>query len=69
MGPFETLDMVGLEITYKAMSTIYEETGDEKFRPTELFKRKVEAGHLGRKTGKGWYVYDECGKPIGPAED
>jgi len=69
MGPFETLDMVGLEISHKAMLTIYEETGDEKFRPPELLKRKVKEGHLGRKTGKGWYVYDRGGKRIGSAED
>ena len=61
MGIFETGDMVGLDVTYGAMLSMYNETGDPRFYPPLLLRRKVRAGHLGRKTGKGWYEYDESG--------
>jgi len=61
MGIFETGDMVGLDVTYGAMMAIYKETGDSEFYPPFLIRRKVKAGHLGRKTGKGWYEYNEDG--------
>lgn len=61
MGIFETGDMVGLDVTYGGMMAMYEETGDARFYPPLLLRRKVKAGHLGRKTGKGWYTYDEKG--------
>jgi 3-hydroxybutyryl-CoA dehydrogenase len=61
MGIFETGDMVGLDVTYGALMAIYRETGDARFYPPLLLRRKVKAGHLGRKTGKGWYTYDEQG--------
>ena len=61
MGIFETGDMVGLDITYGALMAMYEETGDPKWVPPLLLRRKVKAGHLGRKTGKGWYEYNEDG--------
>ena len=59
MGIFETGDMVGLDVTYGAMMAIYQETGDPRWFPPLLLRRKVKAGHLGRKTGKGWYEYNE----------
>jgi 3-hydroxybutyryl-CoA dehydrogenase len=61
MGIFETGDMVGLDVTYGALMAIYRESGDERFFPPLLLRRKVKAGHLGRKTGKGWYEYDAQG--------
>ena len=61
MGIFETGDMVGLDITYGAMMSIYNETGDPRFYPPLLLRRKVKAGQLGRKTGRGWYTYNEDG--------
>ena len=61
MGIFETGDMVGLDVTYGAMLAMYNETGDSRWYPPLLLRRKVKAGHLGRKTGKGWYEYDEAG--------
>ena len=61
MGPFETGDMVGLDVTYGALMACYEETKDSRFYPPQLLRRKVKAGHLGRKTGKGWYEYNEDG--------
>ena len=61
MGIFETGDMVGLDITYGAMMAMYHETGDSRWYPPLLLRRKVKAGHLGRKAGKGWYEYDSDG--------
>jgi 3-hydroxybutyryl-CoA dehydrogenase len=68
MGPFETADMAGLDIGFSAMTAVYNETRDEKFHPPMLLQRKVKLGHLGRKTGIGWYRYDENGKKLGPAQ-
>ena len=68
MGPFETADMAGLDIGFNAMTAVYRETRDEKFHPPMLLQRKVKLGQLGRKTGIGWYRYDENGKKIGPAD-
>jgi len=61
MGIFETGDMVGLDVTYGALMSMYQETGDGRWYPPLLLRRKVKAGHLGRKTGKGWYEYDPDG--------
>ncbi len=61
MGIFETGDMVGLDVTYGAMMACYNETGDPRFYPPLLLRRKVKAGHLGKKTGKGWYEYNPDG--------
>jgi 3-hydroxybutyryl-CoA dehydrogenase len=61
MGIFETGDMVGLNVTHGAMMALYEETGDPRWYPPLLLRRKVKAGHLGRKTGKGWYEYNPDG--------
>ena len=57
MGIFETGDMVGLDVTYGALMAMYQETGDPRWYPPLLLRRKVKAGHLGRKTGRGWYDY------------
>jgi len=57
MGIFETGDMVGLDVTYGALMAMYRETGDPRWYPPLLLRRKVKAGHLGRKTGRGWYDY------------
>jgi 3-hydroxybutyryl-CoA dehydrogenase len=65
MGIFETGDLVGLDVTCAAMMAIYQETGDTRFFPPLLLRRKVKAGHLGRKTGRGWYTYDENGNKDG----
>jgi 3-hydroxybutyryl-CoA dehydrogenase len=58
MGPFETGDMVGLDVSFGALMAIYEETKDSRYYPPQLLRRKVRAGHLGRKKGKGWYDYE-----------
>lgn len=61
MGIFETGDMVGLDVTYGAMMAIFNETGDPRWYPPLLLRRKVKAGHLGKKTGRGWYEDNEDG--------
>lgn len=61
MGIFETGDMVGLDVTYGAMMAMYRETGDPRWYPPMLLRKKVAAGQMGRKTGKGWYEYHEDG--------
>lgn len=61
MGPLETGDLVGLDVSYGALMAIYEETKDVRFYPPQLLRRKVKAGELGRKTGRGWYEYNPDG--------
>jgi 3-hydroxybutyryl-CoA dehydrogenase len=68
MGIFETGDMVGLDVTYGAMMAMYQETGDPRWYPPLLLRRKVKAGHLGKKTGRGWYVYGPNGERLKPAD-
>jgi len=62
MGIFETGDMVGLDVTYGALMSMYRETGDPRWFPPMILRRKVKSGELGRKTGKGWYEYDKEGR-------
>ena len=61
MGPFETSDLVGLEVQLMAYTNTYEEEKDLRFYPPSILRQKVAAGHLGRKTGKGWYEYNPDG--------
>lgn len=61
MGPMETSDLVGLEVQLMAYSNVYAEEQDSRFYPPSILRRKVLAGHLGKKTGKGWYEYNEDG--------
>ena len=68
MGIFETGDMVGLDVTYGALMAMFQETGEERWYPPLLLRRKVKAGQLGRKTGVGWYRYDDKGNRLGPAD-
>ncbi len=59
MGPFKLNDFTGLDVTYGARRHIYEATGDERYKPTRALAERVEHGHLGRKTGQGWYSYPQ----------
>jgi 3-hydroxybutyryl-CoA dehydrogenase len=61
MGPLETSDLVGLDVQLMAYTNVYEDEKDARFYPPSILKRKVQAGHLGRKTGKGWYEYNPDG--------
>jgi len=57
MGPFELADMIGLDVTLEIAGTLVRETGDPKYRASTLLRQLVDAGHLGRKTGRGFYEY------------
>lgn len=59
MGPCELIDMAGIDIELAVMETIYADTGDSKYRPSPLLRRMVEAGRLGRKSGRGFYDYSK----------
>ena len=64
MGPLELIDMVGIEIELAVMEVLYKETGDPKYRPALLLRDMVRMGWLGRKTGKGFYIYNADGSRI-----
>lgn len=57
MGPFELLDFVGLDTTLYIANIMYDEFRDPRFAPPPLLRRMVVAGHLGRKSGRGFYDY------------
>ncbi|MEK7842163.1 MAG: 3-hydroxybutyryl-CoA dehydrogenase [Deltaproteobacteria bacterium] len=57
IGPLALADLIGLDTVFSIMESIYSETKDPKHRPCPLLKRYVDAGELGRKTGKGFYKY------------
>lgn len=60
MGPFEMVDLVGLDVRLAILEHLHDTLG-ETFRPTNLMRQYVKAGRLGRKTGRGVYTYDEPG--------
>jgi len=57
MGPLELADHIGLDVALDASETLHDELGD-RYKPAYLLKRKVEAGDLGKKTGRGFYEYE-----------
>lgn len=61
MGPLELVDMIGLDVELAVMEVLYREIGDPKYRPSVLLRRMVASNQLGRKTGIGFYIYNEDG--------
>lgn len=57
MGPLALADLIGLDVVLNIMNVLYEGFNDSKYRPCPLLKKMVYAGHLGKKTGKGFYNY------------
>jgi 3-hydroxybutyryl-CoA dehydrogenase len=57
MGPLETADLIGLDTVMRSLDVLYESYQDPKFRCCPLLRKLVYAGHLGRKSGKGFYEY------------
>lgn len=64
MGPLALGDLIGLDVCLAIMEVMYHETFDAKYRPARLLKKMVRAKHLGQKSGKGFYEYDEMGRII-----
>ncbi len=70
MGPFELMDFIGNDVNYKTTLTVFEDFYyDPRFKPSFTQKRMVQAGYLGRKSGKGYYEYGENASNPDPVED
>jgi 3-hydroxybutyryl-CoA dehydrogenase len=67
MGPFQLMDLTGMDVNFPAGRAIYEQYFQEpRFRPFVVHKQLLDAGHYGRKTGRGWYDYADGREPEPP---
>jgi 3-hydroxybutyryl-CoA dehydrogenase len=57
MGPLTLADFIGLDVVLSVMEILQRDLGDDKYRPAYLLRKMVDAGHLGRKSGRGFYLY------------
>lgn len=69
IGPFALADVVGLDIQLNATRSLYRAYGEGRFEPSHLLERLVSEGHLGKKSGRGFYEYDTEGNPKGENPD
>jgi 3-hydroxybutyryl-CoA dehydrogenase len=70
MGPMELTDLIGQDVSLAVGTSVWEQTGhDERYAPTDLQRRLVANGHLGRKTGRGIFRYGEAGQPLDAVPD
>ncbi len=63
-GPLALADRIGLDKVLRILEILFIESGEQKYRPCPILKRLVRAGYLGRKTNKGFFIYDDKGKKI-----
>lgn len=63
VGPLALADRMGLDEVWRWMQYLFQELGDLKYRPCPLLRKMIRAGHLGVKTGRGFFEYDESGNP------
>lgn len=61
LGPFQLMDLSGIDVGYFVMQQRYQETGNPEDKPPKFIEEKIEKGELGRKTGKGFYSYENEG--------
>jgi 3-hydroxybutyryl-CoA dehydrogenase len=64
LGPLALADQMGLDEVMTWMETLFRELGDLKYRPCPLLRKMVRAGHLGKKTGQGFFHYDDTGRIV-----
>ena len=70
MGPFELMDLTGIDVNFPARKIIYEGFfHDRRMTPSPYHESLYAAGRLGRKTGGGWYAYDAKGAKVDPGAD
>lgn len=68
MGPFELIDLIGVDVNFAVTRSVFEAFfGEPRYRPHPIQRKLLEAGWLGRKTGRGFYIYDQEGRPLGVA--
>lgn len=65
MGPFELTDLIGQDVNFAVGNSVWHQTDrDPRYEPVNLHRHLVEQGRLGRKTGRGWFTYDDSGQAV-----
>jgi 3-hydroxybutyryl-CoA dehydrogenase len=59
MGPLALADLIGLDVILSVLEVLHRDLGEDKYRPAPLLRKMVDAGYLGRKTGRGFFTYDK----------